>query len=159
MARSSGMGTSLPMTAAAWSTERGLDVAPLSLSHHVFHREPPVLVGGARRAPVEVTMRGDAGAGAGRWRLVWHPPAPMERIVCIACRPRASAGTSRSHAGARWRNGTGACRSAAIRLGGSPSWATDRRNSSAAPRPPRAPVTPPYDSADFARYRRVRVPL
>ena len=83
----------------------------------------------------------------------------FSNIVCMACRPRASAGTSRGHAGVRWRNGTWACRSAAIRLGGSLSWATDHRNSSVAPRPPRAPVTHPYDSATFARYRRVRVPL
>ena len=104
-------------------------------------------------------MRGDAVADAGRWRLAWHSPAHLERIVCVACHPRASAGTSRGHAGARWHSGTGACRSAAIRLGGSLSWATDHRNSSVAPRPPRAPVTHPYDSAIFARYRRVRVPL
>ena len=32
-------------------------------------------------------------------------------------------------------------------------------NSSAAPRPPRAPVTHPYDPEDFASYRRVRVPV
>src|SRR5713101_5786027 len=119
-------------------TERGLDVAPLSLSHHVCHREPPVLVGGARRAPVVGTMRGDAGADAGRGRHAWHSPAHLERIVCVACHPRASAGTSRGHAGARWRSGTGACRTAAIPAGGSLSWATDRRNSSPAPRPPRA---------------------
>src|SRR5437016_2118027 len=33
-------------------------------------------------------MRGDAVADAGRWRLAWHSPAHLERIVCVACHKR-----------------------------------------------------------------------
>ncbi len=79
-------------------------------------------------------MRGDAGAGARRWLRAWRSPAHMERIAGVACPPLASAGTSRGHAGSRRCCGTWACRSAAIRPGGSLSWATDHRNSSASPR-------------------------
>jgi len=93
----------------------------------------PLEAGGCRPSATMTTSRSvTTHAFAGRWLRAWHSPVPVERIVGIAGRPRASAGTSRGHAGARWRTGTWACRSAAIPAGGFLSWATDRRNSPAA---------------------------